>query len=369
VSQKLTQGRRSSRRVKCGPRPALSATVRLDGRASRPPRRTRRRLALDERSAMSTAHGIGARHAVARLLTRIDGVTTATEAFMLQRGRGSPTTLMARMFGFIGNRADLGPLIIATHAQLLRARRTAREAWGWGIGFNQSGEMLLRRRPLDDREVIDLSVEARGIRTDLLLAHVRTPRVGGLSTENTQPFRYRGWLFAHSGTIAGFDRIRSQLLELMPEFLRQNVLGDTDSEVLFYSFLALLHGAGHLASASAREERLRAALRQTAELVDRLCAEQGLEEHRGNLLLADADSILAVHREGTMSTCVLKGRRVVERLAAEDVPRAGRAENLDNTRFCLVVSEPDVVPPDWTMLPLGTISTLTRTHEPRVEAL
>lgn len=276
---------------------------------------------------------------------------------------------MARLFGFIGNRADLGPLIIAAHAELLRECRSVPEAWGWGIGFHQSGEMLLRRRPLDDREVIDLSVEALGIRTDLLLSHVRTPHIGGLSTENTQPFRYRGWLFAHSGTIVEFDRLRPRLLELMPEFLRQNVLGDTDSEVLFYSFLALLHGAGHLTPAGAGEKRLRAALRQTTELVDRLCAEQGLLTQTGNLLLADADCILAVHREGAMATHVLEGRRDLERLAAEDMPLASRAQNLDNTRFCLVAAEAAPVLPNWTALPLGTITTLTRAHEPRIETL
>jgi predicted glutamine amidotransferase len=276
---------------------------------------------------------------------------------------------MARMFGFIGNRADLGPRIIAAHEELLQARRNTPQAWGWGIGFNQSGEMLLRRRPMDDRELIDLSVEARGIRTDLLLCHVRTPQVGSLSTENTQPFRYRGWLFAHSGTVVGFDRIRPRLLDLMPDFLRQNIMGDTDSEVLFYSFLALLHGGGHLTSADVRAEHLRAALRESIALVDRLSREEGLPVHTGDLLLADAECLVAVHRGGTMVTQVLEGRRALERLAPDDAPNAGHAQNLDSTRFCLVASEPDVVPADWTTLPLGTLTTLTRAHEPQVESL
>jgi predicted glutamine amidotransferase len=276
---------------------------------------------------------------------------------------------MARMFGFIGNRADLGPRIIAAHSQLLQAHGNAGQALGWGIGFNQSGEMLLRRRPMDDREVIDLSVEARGIRTDLLLCHVRTPQVGSLSTENTQPFRYRGWLFAHAGTVVGFDRIRPRLLESMPEFLRQNILGETDSEVLFYSFLALLRGAGHWSSAGPGAEGLRSALRETLELVDRLTGEEGLPAHRGDLLLADAECLLAVHREGTMATHTLQGLRALERLPAEDLPNAGRIQNLDSTRFCLVVREPHVLPADWTAVPLGTITTLTRTHEPRLEPL
>ena len=80
---------------------------------------------------------------------------------------------MARMFGFIGNRADLGALVLASSAEVLRVRRPADQPLGWGIGFYQAGEVLLRRRPLDDREEIDLAEAAADVRADVLLGHVR----------------------------------------------------------------------------------------------------------------------------------------------------------------------------------------------------
>ncbi|HEX2673841.1 MAG TPA: class II glutamine amidotransferase, partial [Polyangiaceae bacterium] len=137
------------------------------------------------------------------------------------------------MFGFIGNRPDLGARVLEANAALLRARRTAGDPLGWGLGFYQSGEVLLRRRPIDDRDEIDLVEAAGDIRTDVLIGHVRRASVGGLRTENTHPFRYRMWLFAQTGTIFGFERLRERLLASQPEFLRKNVRGETDSELFF----------------------------------------------------------------------------------------------------------------------------------------
>src|SRR5687767_9194762 len=144
---------------------------------------------------------------------------------------------MARMFGFIGNRSDLGARVLELNASVLRVKREPGDPLGWGIGFYQSGEVLLRRRPIDERDVIDLAEAAENVRTDVLIGHVRHASVGALRTENTHPFRYRTWLFAQTGTIQGFEELRERLLGSMPEFLRRNVRGETDSELFFYLFL------------------------------------------------------------------------------------------------------------------------------------
>src|SRR5262245_23134444 len=98
---------------------------------------------------------------------------------------------MVRMFGFIGNRPDLGARVLESSSSVLKVRRAPDEPLGWGLGFYQAGEVLLRRRPIDEREEIDLVEAASDLRTDVLLAHVRHASVGALRTENTHPFRYR----------------------------------------------------------------------------------------------------------------------------------------------------------------------------------
>jgi glutamine amidotransferase len=113
---------------------------------------------------------------------------------------------MSRVLALVGNRPDVCGVAAKKYASLLRVE-THGKALGWGIGFYQSGEALLRRRPLDDREVVEIAA-LNDISSGLMLAQIRTPGVGALRTENTPPFRYRDWLFAQRGTMAGFDQIR-----------------------------------------------------------------------------------------------------------------------------------------------------------------
>src|SRR4051812_48701380 len=221
---------------------------------------------------------------------------------------------MARMFGFIGNRADLGARVLEANRSLLKARRAEGEPLGWGLGFYQSGEVLLRRRPIDDRAEIDLVEAAEDVRTDVMLGHVRRASVGALRTENTHPFRYRAWLFAQTGTILGFERLRERLLAAVPEFLRKDVRGETDSEIFFHLFLSFLHDAGHLTDGVCPSAAIAGALRDSIALVDRLSAEEGHGPNSGDILVTNGETLLSVHRAGTMAYRVWKGRHDIEEL-------------------------------------------------------
>src|SRR5690349_10966272 len=124
---------------------------------------------------------------------------------------------MARLVGFIGNRPDLGARVIELEGRALNVRRrperdpsVAPTPPGWGVGFYQAGEILLKRRPIDDRSEISLVDLTRDDRADTLLAHVRLATVGAPRTENTRPFRYRQWLFANTGTVVSFDKLRGR---------------------------------------------------------------------------------------------------------------------------------------------------------------
>jgi glutamine amidotransferase len=280
-----------------------------------------------------------------------------------------PGEFMVRMFGFIGNRPDLGPRVLESNASLLRATREANDPLGWGIGFYQAGEVLLRRRPIDDREQIDLVEAAGDIRTDVMIGHVRHASVGALRTENTHPFRYRMWLFAQTGTIGGFERLRDRLLASQPEFLRRNVRGETDSELFFYLFLSFLHDAGHLSEAHVAPNHVAAALRATIALVDRLSAEEGFEQNGGDILVTNGEQLVAVHRNGTMAFRRWKGRYDIEELLGEEGIRKARIPSIDSSHFSLIVSEIDNLPHGFTSVEERSIVTLTRTDEPLVEPL
>src|SRR6185436_15389399 len=126
---------------------------------------------------------------------------------------------MARLFGLIGNRGDLAGRVLGSEAEALRVQSKGGPL-GWGTGFYQGGEVLMRRRPIDEHPTIEIVKVAGDVRADVLVGHVRNATVGALRTENTHPFRYRQWLFAQTGTLPAFDAIRDRLVASVPEFLR-----------------------------------------------------------------------------------------------------------------------------------------------------
>ncbi len=277
---------------------------------------------------------------------------------------------MARMFGFIGNRPDLGARVLELTDDFRRIETNENEPVGWGVGFYQSGEVLLRRRPIDEREHIDLAEVTESVRTDVLLGHVRHATVGSLRTENTHPFRYRQWLFASTGTVQHFESLRDRLLESQPDFLRRNVRGDTDSELFFYMFLSFLHDAGHVHADHVEAEHIRRALKATISLVDRLSAEEGAEEpNTGDVIVTNGEQIVAVHRDGIMGYRVLKGRHDVEELLGVEGMRQARIPNVDTTRCAVIASGLSSLPERWTDIDARAIVTLTRNDDPMEEPL
>lgn len=273
---------------------------------------------------------------------------------------------MARLFGFVGNRADLGARVLELESKPLTV--VARGATlGWGIGFYQAGEVLLRRRPIDERPEIDVSVLAKDLRADVLIGHVRAATVGNLRTENTHPFRYRQWLFAHTGTIDGVGSLRGRVSDSLPEFLRRNVRGDTDSELLFHLFLSFLHDTGNLSTGPVDPTGTRAAIRSTLSLIARLRAEEGGASNGMNLLVTDGEHMVAVHDSASMGYRVIKGRNDLERLLGDDTLRRIRIPDMATCRFCLVASDFDEEPRGWTMVADHSMVTITRTDDPTVE--
>jgi predicted glutamine amidotransferase len=218
--------------------------------------------------------------------------------------------------------------------------------------------------------VIDLVPVIEGVRTDVLVGHVRRPTVGGLRTENTHPFRYRQWLFAQTGTIGGFASLRERLLESQPEFLRRNVRGDTDSELFFYLFLSFLHDAGHLSDAQVAPEHMRAALRGSMSLVDRLSAEEGHPRNAGDLLVTNGEFLVGAHRgEEQMAYRVLSGRNDVEELLGDDGMQQARIPNVDTTHFSIIVSGLEQSPTGWKTVADRSFVTMTRAEDPAFESI
>jgi glutamine amidotransferase len=167
---------------------------------------------------------------------------------------------------------------------------------GWGVGFYQGGEVLLQRRPKPPPGPVDFYEVVRDIHTDALVGHIRSGTYGGAKNENTHPFRFRSWLFAHHGSIARFDEVREQLLGVIPDFLRRNIRGQTDSEHLFHLLLTLLHNGGKIDDPMISTKVAARALAEALAICERMADTgrgEGGEQSSLNVALTNGRILLA----------------------------------------------------------------------------
>lgn len=283
---------------------------------------------------------------------------------------------MARLFGLIGNRTDLAGRVLAAESAALSVQAKGAPL-GWGIGFYQGGEVLMRRRPLDDRAVIDMGRLSADVRADVLVGHVRNATVGALRTENTHPFRFRQWLYAQTGTVPAFDGVRERLYESVPEFLRSSIRGETDAEILFYVFVSFLHEAGRLHDVLPPPERVRDALRSTVAVADAMAAEVGGEPATVNLVVSNGEHVYALHRGCPMAVRVYEGKADAEHLIGDDLALRRKTPELSQMHFGLVASDfdedsapisgSDGTSSRWKAVPERAIVTLERGMPPHIE--
>jgi len=292
---------------------------------------------------------------------------------------------MARLFGLIGNRPDLASRVLASEAEALRVRSSARAGGGarvplgWGIGFYQGGEVLMRRRPIDENETVEISKVTGDVRADLIVGHVRNATVGSLRTENTHPFRYRQWLFAQTGTLPAFDAIRERLVASVPEFLRSSVRGETDAEILFYVFLSFLHDAGRLNDSLSERAHVRDALRSSIAVVDGMSAEVGGPAASINLAVSDGENLFAVHCGQQLGYRTFAGRADAEALIGDDLALRRKTPELDQMSFAVVAGDFDedwsiaasspAAQSRWKVVPNRAIVTLERGKDPHIDPM
>lgn len=125
---------------------------------------------------------------------------------------------------------------------------------GWGVAYYIDGTPHLMRSTstaLSDR----LFQRVSGVvASETVLAHVRKATQGALSVLNCHPFQYGRWVFAHNGDVPSFGEQRASLLAQISPRLSRYILGDTDSEVVFFLVLTQLLRYGSLASQFALQD-------------------------------------------------------------------------------------------------------------------
>ena len=151
---------------------------------------------------------------------------------------------MCRLFGF----RSFVPS--RTHRSLIEAenalsRQSTGHPDGWGIGWFVEEEAYIIKSASAAHASERFRRASSRLTSATFVVHVRRATVGAVDHLNAHPFRFGRWLFAHNGTIFGFgEGLRAWMLERVDKSLQPLILGDTDSEHLFYYLLSALTAAG-----------------------------------------------------------------------------------------------------------------------------
>lgn len=174
---------------------------------------------------------------------------------------------MGALFAYIANRTDqLKPSLVAELGP-----RPPQDLEAWSLGFFQSGEVLLKRRPQPPGASLAWDALTRDVRSDSVVIAWRPtePKSAGLSTTQ-QPSRFQNWLFAQPQDSDDLGELRAPLCDDLPDFLARFATTGNHTDVLFACVLAEIHeqvridhpdlGTEHLVEALQRSKQRLASL-------------------------------------------------------------------------------------------------------------
>jgi glutamine amidotransferase len=190
---------------------------------------------------------------------------------------------------------------------------------------------------------------AAHVESAAFVAHVRAAIGSPVQETNCHPFRHGRWLFAHNGYIAGFERLRRDLMLAIDPELFAEVHGTTDSEVVLH--LALTHGL---------EQDPIGAMELAIGLVEAVAHEHGVAAPvQGTFGISDGMALWAVRyaSDGAPRTLFTSCDADAIRLLHPENPRLQRLRHDDR----VVVSEPLAdLPGVWREVPPSTAVTVLR---------
>jgi hypothetical protein len=255
---------------------------------------------------------------------------------------------MTRLFGCISNQPQrLGEALASVRAALVAGGPLAR----WGVGYVQSGEVLLSLHPREVKDELDFYPVVSGVASDYVLGAADVE--DGLRGQvNTQPFRFRRWLFAQENRAPepasdGGEAAIAALTSHIPDFLRRNVRGRSVQELFFHVFLAMLHDAGTLDEPDLDPKNIRRALRDTAAFIASVAGRTGATLPVDNLVVTNSRSLVAARLAGPM---------FVRRLKQQTDPRRPESQ----FRSVLVVSAAAAPGEGFEELPARSAVTVAR---------
>jgi glutamine amidotransferase len=227
---------------------------------------------------------------------------------------------MCRIFGFrsVMQSQVHRSLVSADNALMQQSERNPD---GWGVAYYVGGAPHVVKS-VSTAVSDEMFRRVSGVVTsETVLAHVRKATQGNLdnlSVLDTHPFQYGSWVMVHNGNIARFPEIQAELRARVPKVLRRFILGQTDSELLFYLLLGRMAERCELERRGYPLRDLAAAARETIDMVCELAGdicEDDAGDPQNNFLtflITNGQTMLA-HQGGKLLYCSTHKHRCPDR--------------------------------------------------------
>jgi predicted glutamine amidotransferase len=259
---------------------------------------------------------------------------------------------MCRLYGFLATQptrleCSLVAAQNALQTQSDRDTRGIRNADGWGIAHWVG----------DDKEVIKSTMPAfaddqfaeiaSDIWSEAAIAHVRAATIGNVSLNNTHPFTFGNWAFAHNGTIPAFEH-PSTRLDIGPYGPPD---GGTDSELAFLRMLTRMreYGLDPGEPADGLEPMAELLTDSVLELVDLSMRSGVMQQPKLNFIISDGRHLASSRWGNTLYWTYRKGVRDCAVCGTSHCPSAD-----DHYRSVIVASEP-LTDENWVVVPEGSV--------------
>lgn len=279
---------------------------------------------------------------------------------------------MCRLFGFKGKTpTKLSFFLVDAPNSLAKQSvmdsRNISNSQGWGVGFYQNSKAFIQKRSNSAYFDFNFKFLTDFVETDTMIAHIREATVGEISDHNAHPFVFNNWIFAHNGTIQGFELLRSHILKQIGIDFAFEIMGTTDSECLFYLFLSNLSKKDvDLQSLDIDPLIIRDTLLETLRQVNNLGANFGVETpNKLNVLITNGNSMIA-SRYGNSLFYSVRDRSInKDVMLYNDEMNLNIRFNNCNNNLCLIEHESVIVASEelniedkWTEVPEQSVLTI-----------
>ncbi|PIE16421.1 MAG: class II glutamine amidotransferase [Proteobacteria bacterium] len=268
---------------------------------------------------------------------------------------------MCRLFGFRSViQSQVHRSLVGADNAL--AVQSAKHRDGWGVAYYVGGAPHVVKSANGAMDSAVFRRVSGVVSSETVLAHIRQATRGELSVLNSHPFQYGQWVMAHNGDVPEFEQVRERLEAAIAPGLRRFILGDTDSERIFFMFLTELARYGPLDRALGIECVL-PALKGTITAVREICdGREGLKPSLLTMIVTNGTVLAAIHGGKELFYSTYKTRCADRATCPNLTPQCEHPTRTGFVNHLIVSSEPlsgeniwlelrqgDVIGVDWRM--------------------